>query len=199
MKLKKLFIRGQNILLLPVSAFSTISEENHEVGMVNRNYLLPVTLLVSIFSLIGSAITNISSPISLFPYVLTNAVIVFMLIFTHAFLSGKAVALLGQYMAPEGRSSDYYALTLYAQLPFFLILAFVKLFPSLIFFVIIGAYSVYLFNIGCSQLTKIPKQKILQFTLLSTIIIIGSFVVCSELYTLLYTEIIAQFSTFAGH
>lgn len=199
MKLKKIFIRSQNLLINPTSEFSVIAEEQPEQSAVTKNFTLPMSLLVALFALLGSAFSNITLPINSFLYVVINAVIVFFMILTHTYLSGKAISLLGRNISPEDRPSSYYALSAYAQLPFFLVLAIIKLLPSLIFLIVLGFYSALLFHSGCGSLTGIPKGKRIQFTLLSVLIIITSFIICSELYTLLYAEIIEQFSTFVAY
>jgi len=187
MNLKKIFIRSQNLLINPGSEFSLIAEERPEQPGITRNFTLPMSLLVALFALLGSAFSNITLPINSFLYVVFNAVIVFFMILTHTYLSGKAISLLGRNISPADKPSVYYALSAYSQLPFFLIL---------LFLIVLSFYSALLFHTGCGILTGIPRGKKLQFTLLSVLIIITSFIICSELYTLLYTEIMEQFSTF---
>jgi len=198
MNLKNLFIRSQNLLRNPVSEFELIAGENPDTKMVNNNFVLPVSALVSAFALFGSAFSNITSPINSFLYVVINAGIVFLLVFSHVYISGKLIALLGNNITDDRQTARYYALSAYAQLPFFLVLALIKLFPSLIFLVFLGLYSAFLFHTGTAMLSRIPAGKRIQFTLLSVLIMITSFIVCSELYTLLYVEIIEQFTTFAA-
>ncbi len=198
MSLKKLLRRGQNLLVNPVDEFRIIAIEDPNVVTINRSYLLPVAILIALFALIGSVYSNISEPINTFLYVLINTIIVLLVVFSHVYLSGKLIALLGENITRDHHQKSYYALSSYAQLPFLIVLALIKLFPSLIFLVFIGFYSTYLFHKGTGLLSKIPSQKRLQFTLLSTLIMITSFIVCSELYTLLYVEIIEQFTTFAA-
>lgn len=196
MGLKELFVRSQNLLFYPGSEFKIIKEENPDVATVTRNYTLPISLLVALFSLIGSAFSNITLPINSFLYVIINALIVFFLIISHIYISGKAISLLGNNISLEEKSSHFFALSAYAQLPFFLLLAIIKLFPSLIFLIVLGFYSAYLFNTGSGIMTRIPAAKRLQFTILSIMIMVVSFLIFSELFTLLYSEIIDQLSTF---
>lgn len=196
MGLKELSVRSQNLLFNPGTAFKSIKEENPDVATVTKNYTLPISLLVALFALIGSAFSNMTLPMNSFLYVIINAIIVFFLIITHIYISGKAISLLGNNISLEEKSSRFYALSAYAQLPFLLIIAITKLFPSLIFLVFLGFYSVYLFNTGSGIMTRIPSAKSLQFTILSIMIMIVSFLICSELFTLLYSEIIDQLSTF---
>jgi hypothetical protein len=198
MNLIGIFIRSKNLLLSPSSEFKRISAENRQDASVNKGYVTAISLFVALLALIGSAFTHISAPINSFFYVLINAVIVFLLLLTHIYLSGRTISLLGRNIAANDRHSNYYALSAYAQLPFFLALGLVKLFPSLIFLIFLGFYSVLLFHAGTSAMTRIPPGKRVQFTALSMLIMITSFIICSELYTLLYSEIIREFSTFAA-
>jgi hypothetical protein len=199
MGLKKLFIRGQNLLFNPGAEFKLIKEERADLATVTKSYTLPVSAIVAIFALIGSSYSTIALPVNSFLYVIINAIIVFFLLITHTYISGRAIGLLGHNISSEVKSSRYFALAAYSQLPFFLVLAVIKLFPSLIFLVVLGFYSAFLFHTGTTILTRIPSSKRIQFTILSVLIIITSFIVCSELFTLLYSEIMDQFSTFAAY
>ena len=122
----------------------------------------------------------------------------FLLVFSHCYLSGRAIGYLADNIDERNKRSAVYALSCYSQVPFFIVLAITKLFPSLIFLIVLGLYSALLFYSGSDSMTRVPGEKRLQFTLLSALIMIVSFIICSELFTLLYTEILDQFSTFAG-
>ncbi len=196
MGLKKLFVRSQNLLFNPNSEFNLIKDEEISIASITKSYTLPIASLVGVFALIGSAFSNMSLPINSFLYIIINAIIVFFLIICHIYISGKAISLLGQNICHENKTNRYFTLTAYSQLPFFLVLAVIKLFPSLIFLVFLGFYSAMLFYTGSSSMTRIPSDKRIQFTLLSILIMVISFILLSELFTLLYSEIIDQLSTF---
>lgn len=198
MNLNTIFIRSKNLLINPATEFRRISTEDPQVPWINRSYVMPISLFVAIMALTGSILSHISAPVDSLLYALINAVIVFLLLFTHVYLSGKTISYLGRNIAAGDRNSNYYALAAYAQLPFYLALGLIKLFPSLIFLIFIGFYSVLLFHTGTNEMTRIPAGKRIQFTVLSILIMITSFIICSELYTLLYSEIIQEFSTFAA-
>jgi len=195
---KNIFIRSKNLLIDPSSEFKRIAEEDPRVSSINRGFVMTVSLLIALLALFGSAISHISDPINSLLYVLINAVIVFLLMFTHIYISGKTISLLGRNIAADDRHSNYYVLSAYSQLPFFLVLGLLKLFPTLIFLIFLGFYSGLLFHAGTTVMTRIPTGKRIQFTVLSLLIMITSFIICSELYTLLYSEIIREFSTFAA-
>lgn len=198
MDYKNIFTRSKNLLIDPSSEFKRIAEEDSHVASINRGYAMTVSLLIAVLALIGSAISHISDPINSLLYVVINAVIVFLLMFTHIYISGKTITLLGRNIAVDDRQSNYYALSAYSQLPFFLVLGLLKLFPTLIFLILLGFYSGLLFHAGTTVMTRIPSGKKIQFTVLAMLIMITSFIICSELYTLLYSEIIQEFTTFAA-
>lgn len=198
MNLHNLFNRSKDLLINPAEEFKRISEENFVVFTINKTFVIPLAILVSIFTIIGAAFSNISSSGNAFLFIGINALIVFFLVLTHTYISGKTISLVGQNIKRSEHASDYYALATYSQLPFFLILAIIKLFPSLVFLIFISLYSGLIFYSGTGTLTKIQPDKRVQFTLLSILIMIISFVVFSELYTILYSEVIDQFSTFAA-
>lgn len=198
MDMKNIFIRSKNLLINPSSEFQRISAEDPQVPLVNKSYVMTVSLFVALLALAGSVLSHISAPVNSLLYSLINALIVFLLMFSHVYISGKTITLLGRNIAAGDRDSNYYALSAYAQLPFFLVLGLIKLLPSLVFLIFIGFYSTLLFHTGTAEMTRIPGGKKIQFTVLSILIMITSFIICSELYTLLYSEIIQEFSTFAA-
>ncbi len=198
MSYKSIFIRSKNLLIDPSSEFKRITEEDPHVALINRGFVVTVSLLIALLALVGSVISHISDPINSLLYVMINAVIVFLLMFTHIYISGKTITLLGRNIAADDRQSNYYALSTYSQLPFFLVLGLLKLFPTLIFLIFFGFYSGLLFHAGTTVMTRIPTGKRIQFTVLAMLIMITSFILFSELYTLLYSEIIQEFTTFAA-
>lgn len=186
----KLLARGRNLIIAPDNEFLEIRREMQSVSYVNKNFVIPVALIISVFSLIGTAVSNFSSPVKSFIYIGLNVIILFLIILTHSYLSGKAISYLGRNMVQTDPMNNYYALSIYSQLPFFIILAVIKLFPSLAFLIILAFYSGYIFKKGCNSLIKIPADRQLQFTLLSMLIIISVFILTSELFTMLYSEIL---------
>ncbi len=197
MKFKEFFNRSISIIIDPGREFEAIRMQDPSPVAVNKNYTTLVSAIVSLFALVGLVFSNINSPMNVFLYVLINVIIVYLLVFTHIYLSGKLIAWIGRNADPGSRHSHLYALSAYSQIPFFIILSFIKLFPSLIFLIFIGLYSAYLFFTGTGIMTSVNREKRIQFTILSSLLMIITFVICSELYSLLYNEIIVEFSTFA--
>lgn len=198
MELKNLILRSKYLLVNPALEFKKISEENLSLYRINKTFVFPMALLAAVMSIFGSLFTLISSPVNSFLYIVINAVIVFFLILSHAYLSGKIITLLGQSIKATDNPTQYYALSTYSQQPFFIILAIIKLFPSLVFLIFLGLYGGLLFFTGSGTLTRISSEKRVQFTMLSVLLMVISFVILSELFTILYSEIIEQFSNFAA-
>ena len=192
MNLQILYKRIANLITKPAVEFRSIAEENASIVDTNKAYIIPLSLLVAICTLIGSAIINIKSPIDSFIFVLINAVIVFVMMFSQTYLAGKAIQLLGKNINDE-HNENYYILTAYAQIALFISMSLIKLFPSLIFLIFISLYSGIIFYTGIPTLTKIPEDKRMSFTILSLIIMAVTLIVSSELFTLLYSEIIELF------
>lgn len=198
MELKNLVIRSKYLLVNPALEFKKIFEENLSLYSINKSFVLPMALLSAIMSIFGSLLTLLNSPVNSVLYIVINAIIIFFLILSHAYISGKIVTLLGQSIKPTDNPTQYYALSTYSQQPFFIILAIIKLFPSLVFLIFLGLYGGLLFFTGSGTMTKIPSEKRVQFTLLSILLMVITFVILSELFTILYSEVIEQFSTFAA-
>lgn len=198
MQIVHLLSRGKNLLVNPTQEFRNIASEPFEVSRINKHYITPFALLIMISVLVNTVVSNLNGPASRFVFIGINAILVFLMVFSHAFVSGKIIALLGKNIADNTSSKIFYILSCYAQLPFFLVLALIKLFPSLVFLVFLGLYSGIVFYAGSGIITTIPPSKRLQFTMLSVLIMIISFIACSELFTLLYSQILNHFSTFAA-
>jgi len=190
MKIKELYFRTRNLLLRPAVEFEAIANEEKSIKRINTSVVIPFAGVVGLSELLGMIFTHIRSPLDSFIYVFLSALIVFLIVFIQTYLSGKLIALLGKNINSKNHKDAGYALVAYSQIPFYLSLAFVKVFPSLLFMIILGIYSIYLFYIGLDILLKIPLARKMQFLILSIIIIIILFITVSELLTLLYSEMI---------
>ncbi|MFC2129554.1 YIP1 family protein [Bacteroidota bacterium] len=197
MEIKNLYLRTKNLLIKPISEFDTISVENQSIRQLNRKVVLPYAALVGLCALLGSIFTHINSPLDSFIYVLLNAVIVFLIVLVQTYSAGQLVALLGKNINISNQKEAVYGLVVYAQIPFYLVLAFTEMFPSLIFLIFLAAYSAYLIYVGIDGLLKISSVRKMQFLILSLIIMVVLYILVDELLSLLYSEILDLFSTFA--
>ncbi len=196
MDIKKLYFRTSNLLVKPITEFDSIAAEGQSIRQVNKNVVIPFATLVGLCALLGSIFTHIKSPLDSFIFVFLNAVIVFLIVLVETFSAGQLISLLGKNINISNHKEAVYGLVVYSQIPFYLVLAFIKIFPSLVFMIFLAGYSAYLIYVGIDKLLKISSVRKMQFLVLSMIIMISLFVVVSELFTVLYSEIIDLFSTF---
>jgi len=198
MDIRKLYFRTINLLSKPISEFSSISVDDQDIKEINKSVVIPFSGLVAICAFLGSLFTHINSPLGSIVYVFLNAVIVFFIVFIETYLAGKLIAMLGRNINISNKKESVYALVVYSQIPFYLILAFVKIFPSLIFLIFLGIYAGYIMYVGIDALLKISSVRKMQFLILSLIIMTTLFITISELFSLLYSEIIDLFTTFVA-
>lgn len=197
MNIRKLYLRTSNLLIKPGSEFDIIANEGLSIRQLNMLVVIPFSVLAGLCALLGSIFTHIKSPLDSFIFVFLNALIVFLIVLVQSYSAGQLISLLGKNINISNKKEAVYGLVVYSQIPFYLVLAFIKIFPSLIFLIFLGGYSAYLIYVGIDRLLKISSVRKMQFLILSMIIMITLFVVSSELFTLLYSKIIDLFSTFA--
>lgn len=197
MDIKKLYFRTRKLLIKPGAEFDIIAAEGQNIRQLNKTVVIPFAILVGLCELLGSIFTHIKSPLDSFIFVFLNALIVFLIVLVQTFSAGQLISLLGKNINISNQKEAVYGLVVYSQIPFYLVLAFIKIFPSLIFLIFLAGYSAYLIYFGIDRLLKISSVRKMQFLILSMIIMITLFVVVSELFTVLYSEILDLFSTFA--
>lgn len=190
--------RCKGILLNPATEFNTIKNEELSIPAINKFIVIPFAILIAIATMAESIISNLPSSVMSLIFIFIDGIITYLLILSYAYLSGKVIVLLAKNMENTSNSREIYSLAVYSQIPFLILLTLIKLFPSLVFLIVLGLYSALIFHTGTGLLTRLDFQKRIQFMILSVLIMIISFITLSELYTLLYSEIIDQFSTFAG-
>ena len=92
-------------------------------------------------------------------------------------------------------SAAIFNLVIYSHAPFFLILSLTKLFPALFFMMILGVYSFYIFWLGMGKLLDIQENKKLVFLLLSSLVMILTFLLLSVVFDSIYNIVLDQFTT----
>ncbi len=193
MNIRELYFRSRNLLIKPAVEFKAIANENQSIKGLNKSLVIPFAGLVGLSELLGSIFIHLSSPLDSYIFVFLSAAIVFLIVFIQTYFSGKLIALLGKNINSNNHKESAYALVAYSQIPFYLALAFIKIFPELIFLIIFGIYSIYLLYKGIDILLKIPLIRKMQFLILSVMIMLVLFITVSELLTLLYLKIIELF------
>lgn len=190
--------RSQQLLVNPASEFEQIRDEDSSRGLLFRNFVIPWAILIGIFAIAGNSFTHAGAPLNAYFFVLLNGVLVFLIVILHTHISSRLIRLLGKNLQDNGKDSYYLKLAVYSQVPLFLILGVIKLFPSLYFLYFLALYSSLLFYAGTGHIGIEENDERVRFTLISTLLMIVSFVLTSVAFTLVYNEIVRQFSTFAA-
>ncbi len=196
MNIKNLINRTRNLVVQPTEAWKTLHAENLSTGRITRQVVIPYAILVALCAMIGSLFTYQNTPFDSFYFLLFNAGIVFGIVTVYTWLSGRIIHLLAHNIHPGNTARSSYKLLAFSQVPFYLVLAFVKLFPSLVILMVLGFYTIYLFWLGTDTLLRIPGQKKVQFVVLSSLLMIMVFILTSEISRVFYLYIVEQFSTF---
>lgn len=192
----KLVETSRNLIVQPGEEWKSLDAEKLSTGRLTRQVVIPYAILVALCAMIGSLFTYQNTPFDSFYFLLINALIVFGIVTVYTWLSGRIIHLLARNIHPGNTARSSYKLLAFSQVPFYLVLAFVKLFPSLVILMVLGFYTIYLFWLGTDTLLRIPSGKKVQFVILSSLLMIMVFILTSEISRVFYLYIVEQFTTF---
>jgi hypothetical protein len=192
-----IYMRTYRLLVNPGEEHVQISAERKTVAGINTAVIMPYAGLVALFSLLGSLFQHLRTPIDSYIFIALDAIIVFFIVLLQTYFSGLIMIRIARWMKISFSRRQVYGLVAYSEIPFFLVLALIKLFPSLIFLIFLGAYTTYLLYAGTERLFKLHRNQQVQFLLLAMIVMTGTFILLSIMFSWLYSEIVSQFSTFA--
>jgi hypothetical protein len=182
--------RAKNILLTPKREWPVIANENGSTSSLLRNYVIPMSLIPAIASLIGYGLVGANGILFRMSgryWGISMAL--------NSFITSLAVYFLGtalvDRLAPAfGSTRDTTAsarLVAYSYTPAWLAGIFYAL-PGLQQGVVLGLYSVYLFYLGTPLLKRTPEDQRMAYTIVSAILlIIIRFVVGLLLSDLIYS------------
>lgn len=188
----------KDLIISPVLAWKEISVEDMSRTEVILAYLLPMSIIVGLCSLLGTLLFSGIEDSFSFSYVLINGLISFIIIFLEVYLSSWLIWELAISFSSSSDSNRIFSLVIFSHAPFFLILSLYKLFPALLFFLFIGVYSFYLFWLGYDNFSGIEKEKKTIFVVLSGFVMILTFLLVSIIFNSVYVVILDQFTTFGS-
>jgi hypothetical protein len=194
---RSIYRRTYRLLTNPGEEHVLISGERKTIAWMNTNMIIPYAAFIAFFALLGSLFQHLNRPIDSYVFILLDAIMVFLIILLHTYLAGLIVIRIARWMKVSSSRRQIYGLVAYSEIPFFLTMALIKLFPSLIFLIFLGGYSGYVMYAGIDRLFRIDQQRKLQFMLLAMIVIVSAFILFSILFSRIYSEIVSWFSTFA--
>ncbi|MBE0654104.1 MAG: DUF1282 family protein, partial [Bacteroidales bacterium] len=185
-------------LIYPVTSWIDISADKKPREELLKDFLLPLSLIVGLFSFLGTTFSAGIPDTFSFAYLVLSGMISFLVIFLEVYLSGWLITKIAHTFNKETNSNDIFNLVIFSHVPFFLTLAVSKLFPSLIFINLLGAYSFFLFWNGIDHFITINKENKQIFMVLSVLVMILTYVLLTWIFNSIYNGILIRFATFGG-
>ena len=184
----KFFLQGiANIIFNPVKAWETIDSENKPNKVLRDSLFIPLLILVSISTFVGSLIfanTELSAVYSIFVGI-KSFVLLYLTTYSAAFI-------LKEITHPLDLGRDFnisFRLIVYSIIPFILCEVLSGLFESLLFVDVIGLYGLYIFWTGAEKLLNPAQHKKMPMLIATTISIISIYVALSFVLNMLTNKI----------
>ena len=196
MNLINLYHKTRIIIFNPGTGWSKISDEGSNRRKAIINYLFPMALLIAVSSILGNLIFGDVEDSYSIAFIFLNSLISFLIIFLEVYLAGWLIFELAIALNSNSNSDQIFNLVIYSHAPLFICLAFIKIFPDLIFITIAGFYSFYLFWLGLEKLAGLKPERKIPFMLSSSLIMILSFTLLTFVFNSIYDVLIDQFINF---
>jgi len=184
----KFFLQGiANIIFNPVKAWETIDSENKPNKVLRDSLFIPLLILVSISTFVGSLIfanTELSAVYSIFVGV-KSFVLLYLTTYSAAFI-------LKEITHPLDLGRDFnisFRLIVYSIIPFILCEVLSGLFESLLFVDVIGLYGLYIFWTGAEKLLNPAQHKKMPMLIATTISIISIYAALSFVLNMMTNKI----------
>lgn len=174
MDLRFLYQRTKHFIISPVKAWEVVHRENRPIKYVRGSYFMPLIILVSISSLLGSLffINNTLKPM----YSVLTGINTFLFLYIGVYASAFIINEITRALDLGHEFLTAFKLVAYSLAPIFLSLTVSRLFESLLFINILGLYGLYIFWTGMEKMINPPEHKKLPMliaTVISMIIIFG--------------------------
>ncbi len=198
MNIKNIYLRTRTLIIRPQQAWREIDFEKRSKRDIIYAYLLPMSVIVGLSTMLGTLFfSDIEDSISV-GYVFVNGVISFLIVFLEVFLSGWLIAEMTESFDPGVNSNTIFNLVIYSHAPFFVVLTISRLFPQLMFLMVTGVYTFFVFWMGISHLLRIEEERKIVFLFLSGLIMILLFLLLTVIFNSIYGLLLGQFTTFGG-
>ena len=172
--------RVKSIIVNPVKEWEIIRIENTNKNKIVKEYALPLIILISISTLIGS----FGSPKFLAPsisYSIVSAFITLSVSIISIYISSYIINEIAPNFGASKNIENSFKLVVYSSTPAYLASIIANLHWTLGFLNILGVYSVYLFWLGSSQILNIGEDKKVGFVILSFVILLIVYLVLAVL------------------
>lgn len=184
----KFFLKGLiNIIFQPEKEWGRVASENRTSSYLRNNYLLPLSLLVSISAVAGSLIfinTELSPVYSLFIGLRS-----FLLLLVTVYASSL---ILNEITYPLDLGKDFnnsFRIIVYSITPFLLCEIISSIFESLLFLDILGLYGLYIFWTGAEKILTPPDYKKMPMLIATAVSMAGIYIVSDIILKMLTDKI----------
>ena len=180
-----LVARVKGIILQPKSEWRVIDGETTTVGQLYTGYIIPLSAIPPIASVIGLSIIGISLPLIgtyrvPFGAALTSAITQYILGLVGVYVLALIIDALAPTFAGQKNQMQALKVAAYSSTASWLAGIF-ALIPGLRFLAILGLYSLYLLFLGLPALMKAPAEKAIAYTVVVVICAIVIFVVIGSI------------------
>jgi len=162
------FLKGIiNIMANPVKYWETIDSENLSVRQIKYGFLIPLILLGSISTFIGS-LFFINSELSLLYSIIESIKYFIVLLFT----SYATTFIFSEITYPLDLGKDFntsFRIIVFSLVPLLMCQSVSRLFESLLFINVIGLYGLYIFWTGSEKFLNPPQYKKMPLLIATTI------------------------------
>ena len=174
MDFRFLYNRTKYFIISPVKAWEVVHRENRPINFVRGSFFLPLVILVSISSFLGSMffINTTLKPMYSVLACINTFLFLFIGVYSSAFIVNEITRALDL-------GHDFvvaYKLVAYSLTPILLTLTVSRLLESLLFFNLLGLYGLYIFWTGMEEMVNPPEHKKLPMmiaTVIAMLIIFG--------------------------
>ena len=186
MDFNAIFIRAKNILVQPATEWEVVKGETSDKNAVLKDYALPLIILIAIASFLGGLIfTRFGLPI----YVVTKAVIAFIVAFLGIYISAIVINELASSFGSKKDTNAAFKLVIYSFTPVFIAQIVANLIPPLFFVAIFGLYMIYLLWMGLGTMMGTPEDKKVGYVVVSALLIFVIYALLTFFLGLIITTI----------
>jgi len=195
MDIAKMLPRIKNILLAPKQEWPIIAAEKSGHVRVLTSWLLPLSLVAAVATLIGHGILRLGVPMHL-----GIAMAVSQIVGTigGAYLTAFIVNLLAEKYDSKKDLDQAFALIAYSYTPACLGGLFQIIPPLAAIGSLVGLYGLYLLYVGLPPMMKTPPEKNTGYFVVSLLCVIGVFIVLSVVLTTVLTAVVTAILVAGG-
>jgi hypothetical protein len=190
MNIANIYKRINILIIKPEESWNLIKQENKSRKVVVKEFLLPVSILIGICSLLGTLFfSNVDASFSL-AYVFFNGLISFLIIFLEVYLSSWIITEVATSFTDDVDTDRIFNLVIYSHAPFLITLAITGLFPQLLFIVVLGFFTFYIYWLGIQKMLTIPEDRRMIFFLFSALVMVLIFLLLSVIFNNIYDVVL---------